>query len=62
MIKFIELYEDNIDFFQQEIDQFFEDNIEDENFFHPHPLTWGDLKNIILTKSKDSYIITRWIE
>jgi len=56
-MDFIELFEDNIDFFQKDIDIFFETNREDYEFFHPHEFSWGALKNIILTKSKDSYVI-----
>ena len=56
-MNFIQLFEDNIDFFQKEIDDFFEINKDDYEFFHPHSLTWGDLKNIIFTKSKDSYVL-----
>ena len=57
MAEFLELFENNIDFLQKEIECFFKENIEDGNFFHPHDLTWESLKNIILTKSKDSYVI-----
>jgi len=55
-VEFIEIYEDNIDLYMSKIDYFFKENQEDHQFFIPHDLSWGALKNIILTKSKDVYL------
>lgn len=54
-MRIIELYEDNIDLFKEPISNFFENNQESYDFFHPHELSWGPLKNIILAKSRDFY-------
>lgn len=56
-MEYIELFEDNIDFYREEIMYFFLNNVHDYNFFHPHQLTWGALKTILFTKSKDCYLL-----